>query len=77
MVLGRVTTRTWNRLAPQIHPALKSSNRPGRVHVVQGTTAHPTQVLLLTDTEAADWAAATAAEKVLPADTPGAPGDQP
>ncbi|MFB9608582.1 hypothetical protein ACFFTQ_37085 [Streptomyces roseofulvus] len=64
VVLGRVTTRTWSRLAPQIHPAPKSSTRPGRVHVVQGATAHPTQVLLLTDTEAADWAAATAAEKI-------------
>lgn len=64
VVLGRVTTRTWGRLAPQIHPAPKSSTRPGRVHVVQGTTAHPTQVLLMTDTEAADWAAATAAGKI-------------
>ncbi|MFE6225820.1 hypothetical protein [Streptomyces sp. NPDC057854] len=64
MVLGRVTTRTWSRVAPQIHPAPRSSNRPGRVHVVQGATAHPTRVLLLTDTEAADWAAATVAEKV-------------
>ncbi|MFG3158059.1 FtsK/SpoIIIE domain-containing protein [Streptomyces sp. NPDC048219] len=64
VVLGRVTTRTWGRLAPQIHPAPKGSTRPGRVHVVQGATAHPTQVLLMTDTEAADWAAATAAEKI-------------
>ncbi|MFK0231116.1 hypothetical protein ACIQUL_35725 [Streptomyces sp. NPDC090303] len=64
VVLGRATTRTWSRLAPQIHPAPKSSPHPGRVHVVQGTTAHPTQVLLMTDTEAADWAAATAAEKI-------------
>ncbi|MEH0517343.1 FtsK/SpoIIIE domain-containing protein [Streptomyces sp. B21-079] len=64
VVLGRVTTRTWDRLAPQIHPAPKSSTRPGRVHVVQGATAHPAQVLLMTDTEAADWAAATAAEKI-------------
>lgn len=64
VVLGRVTTRTWGRLAPQVHPAPKSSTHPGRVHVVQGATAHPTQVLLMTDTEAADWAAATAAEEI-------------
>jgi DNA segregation ATPase FtsK/SpoIIIE and related proteins len=64
VVLGRVTTRTWGRLAPQIRPAPKGSTRPGRVHVVQGATAHPMQVLLMTDTEAADWAAATAAEKI-------------
>ncbi|MGW0909425.1 hypothetical protein [Streptomyces sp. NPDC002853] len=36
----------------------------GCVHVVQGTTAHPTQALFLTDTEAADWAAAAAAGKI-------------
>ncbi|MFD9053260.1 hypothetical protein [Streptomyces zaomyceticus] len=64
VVLGRVTTRTWSRLAPQIHPAPKSSTRPGRLHVVQGTTAHPIQVLLLTDAEATDWAAATAAGRI-------------
>ncbi|MEU3221489.1 hypothetical protein [Streptomyces sp. NPDC006971] len=56
VVLGRVTTRTWGGLAPQLHPAPKSSTHPGRVHVVQDATAHPTQVLLMTDTEAADWA---------------------
>ncbi|MER7785336.1 hypothetical protein ABTZ92_24355 [Streptomyces albidoflavus] len=56
VVLGRGTTRAWGRLAPRIHPAPKSSTHPGRVHVVQGATAHPAQVLLMTDTEAADWA---------------------
>ncbi|RZD89290.1 hypothetical protein [Streptomyces albidoflavus] len=56
VVLVRGTTRAWGRLAPQIHPAPKSSTHPGRVHVVQGATAHPAQVLLMTDTEAADWA---------------------
>jgi hypothetical protein len=55
VVLRRVTTRTWDRLAPQTHPASKSSTHPGRVHIVQDAAAHPTQVLLMTDTEAADW----------------------
>lgn len=36
----------------------------GRAYGVQGTTARPTQVLLMTDTEAAEWAAATAAGKI-------------
>ncbi|WP_434795680.1 hypothetical protein WN979_31045 (plasmid) [Streptomyces albidoflavus] len=53
VVLGRGTTRAWGRLAPQIHPAPKSSTHPGRV---QDATAHPAQVLLMTDTEVADWA---------------------
>ncbi|MFI6730343.1 FtsK/SpoIIIE domain-containing protein [Streptomyces atratus] len=62
VLLGRVTTRTWSQAAPQIHPAPKSSTHRGRLHTVQGFTAHPTQVLLMTDAEAADWLAATAAE---------------
>jgi len=61
MVLGRVSTSTYNRLAPQIGTAPKSSTHPGRFHVVQGLTAHQTQVLLLTEAEAAAWVAATAA----------------
>ncbi|WP_405681845.1 hypothetical protein [Streptomyces sp. NBC_00057] len=63
VVLGRVTTRTWDRLASQVDTIPKSPTRPGRVHVVQGWTAHPTQVLLLTDGEATAWGAATAAEE--------------
>ncbi|MFI5867422.1 hypothetical protein [Streptomyces sp. NPDC051546] len=38
VILGRVTTRGWSRLAPQIYPAPKSSPHPGRAHVVQGPT---------------------------------------
>ncbi|WP_338684684.1 hypothetical protein QD712_29745 [Streptomyces acidiscabies] len=56
--------RTWGRLAPQIHSAPRGSTRPGRVHIVQGATAHPAQVLLMTDTEAAAWAVTTAAGKI-------------
>lgn len=63
VVLGRAPTRTWDRLAPQVDPAPKSSAHPGRVHVVQGWTAHPTQVLLLTNAEATAWVTATAAEE--------------
>ncbi|MFG2569229.1 hypothetical protein ACGFR6_27850 [Streptomyces sp. NPDC048567] len=53
-VLGRVTTPTWQRLAPEIHPVPEPNTLPGRVHVVQGGNTHPTQMLLLTDTEAAE-----------------------
>ncbi|MGA5566783.1 hypothetical protein ACPCUV_37225 [Streptomyces platensis] len=63
VVLGRATTRTWDLLAPQIDTTPKIRTHPGRVHVVQGFTAHPTQVLLMTDAEAAAWVAATAAEE--------------
>ncbi|MFE7497650.1 hypothetical protein ACFU6O_00965 [Streptomyces albidoflavus] len=42
VVLGRGTTRAWGRLAPQIHPAPKSSTHPGRVHVVhRDAVTHP------------------------------------
>ncbi|MGW7469291.1 hypothetical protein ACWGJT_32650 [Streptomyces xantholiticus] len=61
VVLGRVPTRTWDRLAPQVGTAPKSSAHPGNVHVVQRFTAHQTQVLLLTHAEAAAWVAARAA----------------
>ncbi|MFF3420422.1 hypothetical protein ACFYW9_38045 [Streptomyces sp. NPDC002698] len=61
VVLGRVPTRTWNRHSPQTGPAPKGTTHPGRVHVVLGVTAYQTQVLFLTDTEAAEWVAATTA----------------
>ncbi|MGK5546683.1 hypothetical protein ACSNOH_18415 [Streptomyces sp. URMC 127] len=60
VILARFTANTWQRLAPIAGPAPKSSPLPGRVHVVQDSTAHPTQALLMTDAEAADWLAATA-----------------
>jgi hypothetical protein len=61
VILARVGTNTWQRLAPIAGPAPKPSVHPGRVHVVQDGTAHQTQALLLTDAEAADWLTATAA----------------
>ncbi|MFH8873204.1 hypothetical protein [Streptomyces griseus] len=62
-VLGRVTTRTWQHLAPHIHPTPQPSTHPGHVHVVQGGNAHPTQVLLLTDAEAAAGICTTETDK--------------
>ncbi|WP_053673048.1 hypothetical protein [Streptomyces sp. NRRL B-1140] len=63
VLLGRVTTRTWSQAAPQIATVPKASAHRGRFRTVQGLTAHPTQVLLMTDAEAAAWAAATEAEE--------------
>lgn len=62
-VLGRVTTHTFERLAPEAHPAPEPNTQPGRVHVVQGGNTHPTQVLLVTDAEAAAGIAATKTEE--------------
>ncbi|MFF3129665.1 hypothetical protein ACFVRD_47600 [Streptomyces sp. NPDC057908] len=63
VLLGRVTTRTWSQTAPQVATVPKSSTHPGRFHTVQHLTAQPTQVLLITDDEAAAWAAATETEE--------------
>ncbi len=57
VVLARVTTDTWKRLTARAGPAPKGSAHPGRVHVVKDSTAHLTQVLTLTDAEAAQRAA--------------------
>lgn len=40
MILARVGTHTWQRLAPIAGPAPKNSAHPGRVHVVRDGTAH-------------------------------------
>ncbi|MFJ4859131.1 hypothetical protein [Streptomyces sp. NPDC088730] len=62
-VLRRVTTRTFERLAPEIHPVPKPNTQPGHVHVIQGGNTHPTQMLLVTDDEAASGIAATETEE--------------
>ncbi|MEU0216057.1 hypothetical protein ABZ281_13430 [Streptomyces sp. NPDC006265] len=63
VLLGRVTTRTWSQAAPQVAAVPKASAHRGRFHTVQGSTAHPTQVLLMTEPEAAAWAAAPEREE--------------
>ncbi|QIZ01194.1 hypothetical protein HEP87_55640 [Streptomyces sp. S1D4-11] len=64
VILARAPTSTWNRLAPQAGPAPKGSTHRGRVHIVQGRTTGQTQVLFLTDTEAATWITYTPAEEI-------------
>ncbi|CUW33272.1 MULTISPECIES: hypothetical protein [Streptomyces] len=54
----------WQRLAPIVDPTPQSSPLPGRVHVVQDGDAHPAQVPLMTDAEAADWLTTTAAGEI-------------
>ncbi|MFI6039237.1 hypothetical protein ACIBBD_34955 [Streptomyces sp. NPDC051315] len=64
VILARVSPRMWQRLAPIVDPAPTSSLLSGRVHVVQDGDAHPAQVPLMTDAEAADWLTATAAGEI-------------
>ncbi|MFF8717357.1 hypothetical protein ACF07T_39010 [Streptomyces sp. NPDC015184] len=63
VILARVSAGTWQHLAPIAGPAPKPSAHPGRAHVVQDDTTRPTQLLLMTDAEAADWLTATAVGK--------------
>ncbi|WP_344385912.1 hypothetical protein [Streptomyces thermolineatus] len=42
---------------------MKPSTHPGRIHVVQGWTTHPTQVLCLTDAGATVWITSTTTKK--------------
>ena len=55
-ILARYTVNAWRMLAPEIHPAPKSTKHPGRAQVVIGGTARETQVLFFTETEAREWA---------------------
>lgn len=64
VILARVGCHTWQRLAPIAGPAPKHTAHSGRAHVVQDGTAHQTQALILTDTEAANWLTATAAAEI-------------
>ncbi|MGZ0200609.1 hypothetical protein ACNFR7_10525 [Streptomyces sp. RM1] len=64
VILARVSAGMWQRLAPIVDPAPQSSPLPGRVHVVQDGDAHPAQVPLMTDAEAADWLTITAAGEI-------------
>ncbi|MEW2121208.1 hypothetical protein AB0945_39945 [Streptomyces sp. NPDC005474] len=43
-------------LAPEVHPAPKSTKHPGRAQVVIGGSASETQVLFFTEAEAREWA---------------------
>lgn len=55
-ILARYSMNAWRMLAPEIHPAPKSTKHVGRAQVVIGGTARETQVLFFTDAEAREWA---------------------
>ncbi|MER5201092.1 pRL2-11 [Streptomyces sp. NPDC002755] len=55
-ILARYSMNAWRMLAPEIHPAPKSTKHQGRAQVVIGGTASETQVLFFTDAEAREWA---------------------
>uniref|UniRef100_UPI003673168D hypothetical protein n=1 Tax=Bacillus tropicus TaxID=2026188 RepID=UPI003673168D len=55
VILARVTTTTWQRLAPFAGPAPKPSKHQGRGHVIQECEAHETQAIWMTDADVVTW----------------------
>ncbi|MBK3523923.1 MULTISPECIES: hypothetical protein [Streptomyces] len=55
LVLGRVTTGTWKRLAPHVDTVPKGNTHPGRVHVVQQGNVHEAHVVWMTDADGVNW----------------------
>ncbi|MDX2557565.1 helicase HerA domain-containing protein [Streptomyces stelliscabiei] len=55
-ILARYSVNAWRMLAPEVHPAPKSTKHHGRAQVVIGGTARETQVLFFTEAEAREWA---------------------
>ncbi|MEU5972022.1 pRL2-11 [Streptomyces globisporus] len=55
-ILARYSVNAWRMLAPEVHPAPKSTKHTGRAQVVTGGSATETQVLFFTEAEAHEWA---------------------
>ncbi|MFQ6147447.1 hypothetical protein ACLMNJ_30970 [Streptomyces seoulensis] len=55
-ILARYSVNAWRMLAPEVHPAPKSTKHHGRAQVVSGGSARETQILFFTETEAREWA---------------------
>ncbi|WP_299542425.1 pRL2-11 [uncultured Streptomyces sp.] len=55
-ILARYSVNAWRMLAPEVHPAPKSTKQPGRAQVVSGGYARETQILFFTEAEAREWA---------------------
>ncbi|MFI5945525.1 pRL2-11 [Streptomyces uncialis] len=68
-ILARYSVNAWRMLAPEVHPAPKSTKHRGRAQVVSGGSARETQVLFFTEAEARQWAAT--GKTVAAADRPG------
>ncbi|MFF7365395.1 helicase HerA domain-containing protein [Streptomyces sp. NPDC008125] len=77
-ILARYSLNAWRMLAPEVHPAPKSTKHPGRAQVVTGSSASETQVLFFTETEAREWASTgTAATEPQHTVLPAPPGPTP
>ncbi|MFZ3491733.1 pRL2-11 [Streptomyces sp. 5.8] len=70
-ILARYSLNAWRMLAPEVHPAPKSTKHPGRAQVVSGGSARETQILFFTEAEAREWA--TSGKKAAAAPVPGLP----
>ncbi|WP_199564824.1 pRL2-11 [Streptomyces sp. AC1-42W] len=55
-ILARYSVNAWRMLAPEVHPAPKSTKHHGRAQVVSGGSARETQILFFTEAEAREWA---------------------
>ncbi|MFG2630018.1 helicase HerA domain-containing protein [Streptomyces sp. NPDC048473] len=55
-ILAKYSVNAWRMLAPEVHPAPKSTKHRGRAQVVSGGSARETQVLFFTEPEAREWA---------------------
>lgn len=55
-ILANYSVNAWRMLAPEVHPAPKSTKHQGRAQVVSGGSARETQILFFTETEAREWA---------------------
>lgn len=67
-ILARYSVNAWRMLAPEVHPAPKSTKHRGRAQVVSGGSARETQILFFTEAEAREWATTgkTAADSSVP-----------
>ncbi|MFD3533397.1 pRL2-11 [Streptomyces sp. NPDC058664] len=70
-ILARYSVNAWKMLAPEVHPAPKSTKHPGRAQVVSGGSARETQILFFTEAEARQWA--TTGKDAAPAATQSGP----
>ncbi|MEU7384197.1 MULTISPECIES: helicase HerA domain-containing protein [unclassified Streptomyces] len=55
-ILARYSVNAWRMLAPEVHPAPKSTKHHGRAQVVSGGSARETQILFFAEAEAREWA---------------------
>ncbi|MEU6212716.1 pRL2-11 [Streptomyces sp. NPDC047023] len=68
-ILANYSVNAWRMLAPEVHPAPKSTKHQGRAQVVSGGSARETQILFFTEAEAREWA--TTGSKPAAAGGPG------